>query len=167
MHTFHDRRTDRTFVTQPAQPVVASFVLALAIAWVALCVAMPFIEKDPGGWLWLLEAMSIAFVIFLLRLSLQAFTEIVATFDAASRTLTVDRMRPWGRKEQTFRYGDIVDVASRKSTLIGPDASGFIWVASLHRLEITLASGRRVWLRANTQAERDDAVRQIRSLIRA
>jgi hypothetical protein len=167
METFYDRRTDRTFITQTAHPVVASVVLAVAVAFVVLCVAMPFIETDPGGWLWLLEAMCIAFVIFLLRLSVQEFTEIAATFDAVSRTLTVSRTQPWGRTKQTCRYEEIIDVARRKSTLIAPDASGYIWNASLYSLEMTLVSGRRIRLRANTEAECDDAVRQVYRLIRA
>jgi hypothetical protein len=165
MKTFHDRRTGRTVVTQEAHPVVASVVLAGAIGFVALCVAMPFIEKDPGGWLWLLEAMCIAFVGFLLRMSVQTFTEIVAAFDGNSRTVTVSRTRPWRHAEQIVRYEDVVEVASRTRTIIAPDASWFIWVARFHSLVITLADGRRIRLQGDEEAECDEAARQINRLI--
>src|SRR5437588_13025051 len=95
MQIFYDQRTDRTFFTQPTQLVVGSVLLALALLFVALCIAMPWIERDPGWWLWVLEAVAVGFVLFLLWVAVEPFTETVVTFDGKNRTLTVDRTQPW------------------------------------------------------------------------
>src|SRR6516165_59456 len=99
MHTWHDRSTDRTFIIQPAHPVAAVLILGLALVFAALCIALPFIERETG-WLLLFAAVCIAMVVFLMRLCVESFTETDLIFDPAARTLTVRRMRPWGSTER-------------------------------------------------------------------
>src|SRR5262249_38554105 len=154
MDTFYDRRADRLFVTEAAHPVAAWAILACAAVFVALCVAMPFMEKE-RGWLLLLEAMCIAFVAFLLFYCMRTFTEVVATFDGKGRSLTVTRTQPWRRTEQIFRFEDIVSVDTVEyASLDGLDYPiGFRWS---YRLEITLGDDRPIPLRATDQTESDD-----------
>ena len=65
-------------------------------------------------------------------------------------------------------YGleDVVDVDMRDRRLISPDLSGYIWIARFPSLLITLADGRRIRLRAHTQAEADEAWGEARRLLR-
>jgi hypothetical protein len=163
METFHDRRTDRLFLTEPAHPVAAIVILSFAVMFSALGVALPWLETE-RGWRWLFAAVCIVLVVVLLRLSVRAFTEMVATFDGRSRTLTVTRTQPWRRTEQAFRFEDVVAVGCRESTAL--DAVDYvIWFRTDYSLEITLAGDRRMRLRANGKAECDDAVRQVRHLM--
>jgi hypothetical protein len=161
MQTYHDRGLDRTFVTQPRHPVVGSLLLVMALVFGGLAVAMPYMEKEREWWFWFLLALCLGAAAFLLRMFLEAFTEIVLTFDGRSRTLTVGYTRPWRKTTQTFRFEDIVDVADRRTTIIAPDASLYVWVARSWWLDITLADNRRIRLRADNAAEQHDACGQI------
>jgi hypothetical protein len=160
MQTYHDRDIDRTFVTQPEHPVVGSLLLVMALVFGGLAIAMPYMEKEREWWFFLL-ALCLGFAAFLLRMFLEAFTEIVLAFDGRSRTLTVGHTRPWRKTKETFRFEDIVDVAGRRTTIIAPDASLYVWVARSWWLDITLADSRRIRLRADSAAEQHDAWGQI------
>src|SRR5262245_54075251 len=156
MDTYHDRKADRLFITEPARPIVAAVVFALAALFVALCLAMPWIEAE-RGWFWLFEAVCIIFAAILLRFAVQTCTELVAICDGPARTLTVVRTRPWRRTEETIGYADVVAVATRKR--IVPDAvDQFIWFTSRYDLEITLADDRKIAFPADNEDESDDAV---------
>jgi hypothetical protein len=165
MHTWHDSSTDRTFITQPAHPVAAGLILALALVFLALCVLTPFIERETF-WLWFFAVACIGMAVFLLRMCLEAFTELVLIFDPGSRTLTVQRTRPWRRSEHAYPYQDIVDIVSRRSTLVAPDPGLYISVARSYFLEITLSASRRIRLRADGEAECERAASEAWRLIR-
>jgi hypothetical protein len=165
MHIWHDRETDRTFITQPAHPVAAGLILALALMFAALCLYMPFIERETG-WLWFFEAVCIGVAVFLMRMCLEAFTEIDLIFESGTRTLTVRRTRPWQRTDEAHPYRDIVGIDTRKSTLVAPDPGLYIWVARSYFLEIALAGRRRIRLRADSEAECESAYGQAWQLIR-
>ena len=145
-------RPDRPFTGYKLARAVLSADCAKT-AFAGLTVATPYLEKEREWWFWFLLTLCVGFAAFLLRMFLEAFTEIVLTFDGRSRTLTVDRTRPWRKTNQVFRFEDIVDAADRQSTIIAPDASLYVWVARSWWLDITLSSNRRIRLRADSQAE--------------
>src|SRR5262245_2727197 len=160
MDIYHDRRTDRLFITEPAHPIVAAvIVVALEALFGALCVAMPWIEAE-RGWLWLFEVVCIMFAAILLRLAVRAFTEVVATCDGPNRTLTIVRTQPWRRTEETIGYADVVAVATRRRIVLDA-VDQFIWFSSRYDLEITLADDRKIAFSADNEKQSDDAVRLV------
>jgi len=159
MDIYHDRRTDRLFITEPAHPIVAAVIVALAALFGALCVAMPWIEAE-RGWLWLFEVVCIMFAAILLRLAVRAFTEAVATCDGPNRTLTIVRTQPWRRTEETIGYADVVAVATRRRIVLDA-VDQFIWFSSRYDLEITLADDRKIAFSADNEKQSDDAVRLV------
>ena len=165
MQTYHDRATDRTFVTQPQHPVVGSFLLVMAVGFAGLALAMTYVEKEREWWFWFLLSLCVGFAAFLLRMFLEAFTEIVLTFDGKSRTLTVGRTRPWRKMNQIFRFEDIIEVVGRRSTIIAPDASLYVWIARSWWFDITLSGNCRIRLRADSEAEQQDAWSQVYRLL--
>jgi hypothetical protein len=162
MQTYHDREADCTFVTQLQHPFVGSLLLVMAVVVAGLAIATPYLEKEREWWFWFLLSLTVGFAAFLLRMCLEAFTEIVLIFDGRSRTLTVDSARPWRKMSQNFRFADIIDVAGRSSTIIAPDASLYVWVARSWWFDITLSGNRRIRLRADSEAEQQEAWNQVR-----
>ncbi len=167
MHTFCNRRTARVWVTQPAHRFGASVMLALAILCASV-VAIPL--RDPDWVLWLFAAGGIALAVYCWWWSVLAFTEVVARFDGESRALTVTRTQPWRHREETFPYQEIVAADVRGSTGLDGAGSGdflLLWPKTSYSLEMTLAGGRRIRLRADGEAECYDALREVRALLRA
>jgi len=159
MDTFYDRRTDRLFVTDPAHPVAAGLIVACALGFVAVAVAIPFIETERWA-RWLGETLCIAVAVYFMHLAVRACTEVVATCDGQARTLTVVRTHPWRRTEETIGYADVVAVATRKRIVL--DAVGhFIWFTSRYDLEIALADDRKITFSADSEKQSDDAVRLV------
>lgn len=164
MHTFHDRRTECLWITQGAHGFLASLALVFGLLFASFA-AIPLWDPDPI--LWLIVAVGVAAGIYLLRWSALMFTEVVAKFDGDSRALTLSRRQLWRYREMTFPYRDVVAVEVREST--GFNGSGavdfpFIWPTTCYGLEIEIADGRRIKLRAENEAECHDAARQVMSL---
>jgi hypothetical protein len=163
MDTYYDRTTHRTFVTEPAHPVVAWVIVALAVCSVALPIVIP--PRDTPTALVVGGVCLAAFAAFLLWMAARAFTEVVATFDGKARSLTVTRTRPWQRTEQTFPYEDIIGVAARENLALNSiDHISWVFLVSFrkdYKLEIMLTGGRDIRLRADGETESDEAVKQI------
>ena len=155
MEIFIDKKADRIVLTQVAHPFVAWGLLLPMNATIAVGAAAAL--RDGGIVLVLLAAASLAAAFWLARLTIWIATEAVAAFDGAGRALTITWSRPWGETKQVIAFPDVHDVVAVEIWL--PDGKD-------HRVDIMLAGERKVRLRSNGGKIVDDALDQVRRMIR-
>ena len=170
MDSHYEQGTERTVVTEPADPLMAvagiGFAVLCVVVWIAVWTIAPMRDAWAAttGWVVL-----IGFVLYLVWVAMRDLTKIVATFDGKTRTLTVTRSGPLRRTEQSFPYKDIVTVATSVDVPGTMVKDGFelawrlffITFRKYHRFQVVLTGGRDIELRANRHTESDEAVQQI------
>ena len=169
MDSHYEQGTERTVVTEPADPLMAfavvGFAMLCVVVWIAVWTMGPIRDAWAAitGWVVL-----VGFVVYLVWVAMRDLTRIVATFDGKVRTLTVTRSGPLRRTEQSFPCKDIVRVATSLELPGTMVKDGFevayrlflITFRKYHRFQIVLTGGRAIELRANSHAESEEAVRQ-------
>lgn len=155
MQFFHDRKADRITMVQEAHPIVG---------W-AIVVPFALVAAFGGVHAWMDEGLAFklfglfffGIAVFMAWLAVLALTEMVATFDGKTRTLTIRRTRPWGESSKAIPFAEIFDVVT----------SDFWFIEYIeHRVDILLAGERKVRLRSNGEKEIESALVDVRSLIR-
>ena len=155
MQFFHDRKADRITMIQEAHPIVAWAVIvpfALVVAFGGVHTWM-----DEGLAFKLFGLSFFGMAAFLAWLAVFALTEMVATFDGKTRTLTIRRTRPWGESSKAIPFAEIFDVVIAD-----------FWVIEHieYRVDILLAGERKVRLRSNGEKEIEAALVDVRRLVR-
>lgn len=164
MNLFHDRPTDRLILRQEHHPLGAAVMLMFAIGFLGLAVFIVREHNDLAAWL--LAGLTIGGGIYLLWHGLLLVTETVATFDAAARTLTIRRTRPWRVASQSASFDDVAYIEAQargRWTGYGGDIPGR---QTYHGIEITLAGERKLWMYEAKESECYDMARQIMTMIR-
>ena len=156
MNIFHDRKNDRILVVQVGYPIVA---------WAAV---FPFgvFFAGAGIYAWMEDGDFVSKLLVLICFaSAAAFfwmtpwaaTEIVATFDGKTRTLSIARKRPWGTSHEVVSFDDVFDVVT---------ASFMLLDSRENRVDILLSGERRVRLRSTGAKEIENALVDVRALMR-
>jgi hypothetical protein len=166
MDSHYDQGTERTVVTEPADPLMAVADVGFAV----LCVVVWIVVPIRDAWVAVTGSVCLAaFVVYLVWVAMRDLTKIVVTFDGKARTLTVTRSGLLRRTEQSFPYKDIVRVATSVDVPGTMVKDGFelayrlffITFRKYHRFQVVLTGGRDIELRANREAESGEAVRQV------
>ena len=155
MEIYVDRKADRIVLTQVGRPFVAcAAFLPMAVAVAAGGVA----ALREGGFLLVVLALAfLAAAVWMMWLAVWIATEAVAVFDGAGRTLTITWSRPWSETKQVIAFPDVHDVVATEIWL--PDGKDY-------RVDLMLAGERRIRLRSDGGKVVDDALGEVRRMIR-
>lgn len=155
MQIFHDRKADQITLVQPGHPISAWGVYVPSAA--VMAVAAVFAWMEEGLVAKVLAIVCLAAVAVLLRLAVWALTGTVASFDGETRILTIRRTRPWGTSRDTVAFADVFDVVTTEFSLI---------VYQEYRMDIVFADERTLRLRSTGANDVEDALLELRLMIR-
>jgi hypothetical protein len=161
---FHDRRGDRMILRQPNSLIAAAVIGVFSFAVLVFLLVMA-LRDGSAGLFWFVLVLCLGMAALFAWLIAKVATDVVATFDGGTRTVTIRRIAPWRTQTETLAFDDVYVEAQERSQLIWYGGINFS-SRRYYGIAISLPRERTLWLSPAPETECYDMARQVMTLIR-